>query len=374
MSGCVFHFGMHKTGSSSIQNSLYHGLEDPAFHYADLGQPNASAPVVTAFRSDPENQNMNRKRGLSREQLQPQVRHTLERLHRELAHCTRKTVILSGEHIALLKQAEFRHLQEFLRGHTPDLRAVGYIRAPRSYMESVFQQQVQGGHGVFELERLLPRYRARLEKVETTFGAASIDYWYFEPASFPGGCVVRDFCRRLQIELDPCAIQRVNEGLSRPAVGLLYAYRKFGPGYGTGEVAVRQNVALVRKLRELAGPRLRLHPELVAPVIAQHAAEIDWMEQRLQRSLEEATADPGASAIGSEQELLCFEPQTLEWLDAQLGARAATRLRPDSSAEQVASRMHELRLEADRAELAARTGFKRGVRRLWRRVLPRTLR
>ena len=39
MSGCVFHFGMHKTGSSSIQNSLYHGLGDPAFHYADLGQP-----------------------------------------------------------------------------------------------------------------------------------------------------------------------------------------------------------------------------------------------------------------------------------------------------------------------------------------------
>ena len=48
MSGCVFHFGMHKTGSSSIQNSLYHGLGDPAFHYADLGQPNASARIVTA--------------------------------------------------------------------------------------------------------------------------------------------------------------------------------------------------------------------------------------------------------------------------------------------------------------------------------------
>ncbi|MBK6286163.1 MAG: hypothetical protein IPJ33_12285 [Gammaproteobacteria bacterium] len=374
MSGCVFHFGMHKTGSSSIQNSLYHGLGDPAFHYADLGQPNASARIVTAFRAEPETQNMNRKLGLSREQLQPQIRETLERLHRELGHCTRQTVILSGEHIAFLKQTELRRLREFLRGHTSELRAVGYIRAPRSYMESVFQQHLQGGHGVFELERLLPRYRTRFEKLEAIFGAASMHYWYFEPESFPGGCVVRDFCRRLQIDFDARAIQRVNEGLSLPAVRLLYAYRKFGPGYGTGEVAVRQNAALVRKLRELAGPRLRLHPELVAPVIARHAAEIDWMEQRLQRSLDEAAAEPGAGAIRAEHELLCFEPRTLEWLGAQLGVRTTTRLRPDSSAEEVASRMHELRLEADRAEMAARTGFRRGVRRLWRRILPRTLR
>ena len=57
MAGCILHFGMHKTGSSSIQESLVRELDDPGFHYCaldDTGTGNASGPLLRAFLTDPQ--------------------------------------------------------------------------------------------------------------------------------------------------------------------------------------------------------------------------------------------------------------------------------------------------------------------------------
>ena len=49
MAACILHVGMPKTGTTSIQESLYHGLDDPAFRYIGLGWTNSASYLVPLF-------------------------------------------------------------------------------------------------------------------------------------------------------------------------------------------------------------------------------------------------------------------------------------------------------------------------------------
>jgi hypothetical protein len=364
MSGCILHYGMHKTGSSSIQDSLHAALADPRFHYLDLGRPNASAEVLTAFSATPERQNMNRKLGLDRAQLLPRAAALRRRLEEELDRARGRTALISGEHIPLLQPAELSAFADFVRAGADSLRAVGYVRDPQGYIESVFQQRVKGGRGEFAVEASFPRYRARFGRLEAALGAERVAYWVYDPARFPQGCVVRDFCARLGIALDGSAIRRSNEALSLPALRLLYAYRKLGPGYGSGARAVRENFALIRLLTRLAGPKLRFDAALTAPVIAAHREEIEWMSERLGEPILRPAGDGGG--IREEAQLLRFEAPEREWLAEQIGQRV---VKCDDDAPAIAQQMQRLRECAPRiVEGAQPGGLATRVRRALRRL------
>lgn len=54
MKRCILHIGRPKTGTTSIQESLHHGLTDPAFHYCSFGELNVTRSVFTFFAGAPE--------------------------------------------------------------------------------------------------------------------------------------------------------------------------------------------------------------------------------------------------------------------------------------------------------------------------------
>jgi hypothetical protein len=66
----IVHIGMHKTGSSSIQHTLYQRLADASFEYADLGCANHSEQIHSLFSSSPERYHLHRKRGRSKEEIE----------------------------------------------------------------------------------------------------------------------------------------------------------------------------------------------------------------------------------------------------------------------------------------------------------------
>ena len=49
MKRLIVHIGIHKTGTSSIQDSLALNLDDPGFEYISLGAPNGSLALSRAF-------------------------------------------------------------------------------------------------------------------------------------------------------------------------------------------------------------------------------------------------------------------------------------------------------------------------------------
>lgn len=346
----IVHFGMPKTGSTSIHESLFQNLSDPGFHYVNLGGANASLGIVTAFKATAARFHVHVKRGTSPEELLKLKRDAVERLTSELRCAGARTALLCGEAISGLQETELRDLFDCLARHRHAIAAVGYVRRPKEYMESIFQQKVKGGMHKFHVSGLAPRYQSLSRKFDVVLGRENVRLWLFDPKTFPRGCVVQDFCARLGIDFPPDGVIRVNEGLSLPALSLLFAYRKFGPGFGVGPNVLRENRRLANRVSRLPGPKLRLHSSLVVPVIEERREDIEWMEARLGVSLAEDLDAHDEGAIRSEEDLLKFSPETLQWLAEELGKEHVKRWRPEMNPSEVAEWMHHLRLKLSAAD------------------------
>jgi hypothetical protein len=352
--GVIAHFGMPKTGTTSIQLSLMRRLADERFHYLKLGHANASYAIANAFKTEAHKFHRHRKEGTSPERLSQLRREAADHLNAELDAAAGRTAILSAEVVFTFDESELNALCRALARGGP-LRVAGYVRRPKEFMESLFQQGIRGGRGNFAVDRLFPRYRQRLQTLDTVFGRGNTLIWPYVPASFPAGCVVQDFCRRLGIAFPSEHVTRTNESLSLPALSLLYAYRKFGPGYGVGPQVMRENKLLVRSLRGLPGPKVRLHSSVVAPVLQARRSEIEWVEERISASLAEDPAAHDEHAVRSESDLLVFSPDSLAWLAGQLGEAYASRRHRDMSPTEVAGWMHLLRAKVAAEQEARRS-------------------
>ena len=344
MSTCILHFGMHKTGSSAIQQALCSHLKDPAFRYLSMAGCNQSADLITLFAPHPLDHPIHRRLGTDA----PGLGELKERVHQTwVSHCCQaagKTGILSGESMMTLPEAGLRALKAFLLEYASALRVVGYVRAPKSYIESAFQERLKDGQTELDEDMLFPRYQQLFTKFIQTFGASAIDFWKFDPDSFPQGDVVRDFCTHLGIDFSSFSSAHINVGMSLTAVKLLYAYRTLGPGYGTGHAAIGQNQRLVTHLLALDGPRFHLHSSLIAPLLERYQEEIRWMEERLHQSLAEDLYRHDPIGIRDSKELLVFAPQETLWLAQQLGDRYLDRWHAGMDAAEVAKWMQEWRI------------------------------
>jgi len=278
----ILHFGMQKTGSSSIQLWLYRHLADPKFCYVHFGAANSSPMVVAGFSSKPAAFYRHRLEATPTAEIERLRANARERLDEELKHLGSRTGVVSAESLTNFTERELEGLcSEMERHGGRRIRAVGYLRRPREFMESAFQQRLKADLGELDIYRLYPEYARKLKKFDSVLGKSNVEIWLFEPKCFPGGCVVQDFCQRLGIAFSGSRVKRVNEALSLPAVSLLYAYRKYGPGFGTGPQAFRENELLVRALRELEGPKFRFHTSLVDPVLEAKRDDIKWAEERI---------------------------------------------------------------------------------------------
>jgi len=336
---CIIHFGMHKTGSSSIQESLFRYAENlPDWHYLHVGSANLSGAIATAFGDHPTRYHANRKRGLTESAVNVRAQEIRSKLTAQLQESVRPSLLLSAEYISAMSHTELLRLVDWLAGQVDNIQAVGYIRAPGSFAASLFQQRVKGGQNRLDLSDLIPRYQDRFEIFDHVLGRDRVQFWKFDPAAFPGGCVVRDFCNRLSIPLPEAHIIRINEGLSRDAVSLLYAYRKYGPGFGVGPTVMKENGRLVALLAKLSGPKLQFAVKVLKPTLRIRCEQIGWMEERLTVSLDESPVDQ-SDAIQDEMDLLRFSPESVRWLTEQLDIDFIASPTP----EMIAEWMHVLR-------------------------------
>jgi hypothetical protein len=338
--GIIVHFGMPKTGSTSIQQSLYRHLSDARFHYVDLGAAPANYAMATGFRADPSRFHVHRKLATPAGDYDG-LRHAAQaQLAAQLEKAGPRTALLSAESLANFKKPELESLCGALRRQRSSITFAGYVRRPKAFMESEFQQRIRAGQSQLEPARLVPNYRRKLEKFDQLGGRDRTHIWLFDPAAFPAGDAVQDFCGKLGIDFSPRNVVRSNESLSRDALSLLYAYRRLGPGYGTGPAAMRENRLLIHRLRSLEGAKLRFHSSLVAPLLEAQRADHAWMESRLGASLAEDVAADDAQGVRDEGDLLSFSPAALRWLEGELGAQ----WRAGDGAQAVAEGMHLLRL------------------------------
>ncbi len=348
MAKCIIHAGMHKTGSSSIQQSLKE-LDDGTFLYAQIGgKGNHSVPFIRMFSATPENYRFHRKSGRRAEKIGKMARFAQRKLRIAIADAGDRTLIVSGEGISLFSAEEVVAVRDFFAGEDCSVEAVAYVRPPGAFMSSSMQQRLnEDAEGDIDVAKFYPHYRARFEKFDAAFGADHVRFLKFVPKELKNQDVVADFCQHLGI--DPAHIVNSKKNESRPKAVLysLFQYRRMRHELGLPPLPGRKGALAI--LADLDATKFRISPDLVRPVLAANAADIAWMEQRLGQSLAEDLGHEQPGDYRSMADLLAPVPGVRERLLEALSAVGA-----DASHVQSLSDYELMSLWSERQDAASR--------------------
>jgi len=258
--------------------------------------------------------------------------------------------IFSAEDLCHWKEKDLLSFKKFLEDQNCRFLCVGYVRSPKSFMESVFQEQLKAGilnkaDLPLKTITIYPHYQWRFEKFGKVFGWDNVRFWLFNSENFHNGCVVQDFCSRLKIPLYKNNIIRRNQSLSKEAISLLYAYCLYGNNYDLSKLTMKEKHKIAYKLYNLRGDKFYFSSSLIKPILSHHQKDIIWMEEKLGFSLKEDLVIHDNTAIKGEKELLKFSPKATYWLAEQLGIKYVKSWHDSMDIEQVANWMHLLRVK-----------------------------
>ncbi|MDT8893915.1 hypothetical protein RSO41_04540 [Halomonas sp. I1] len=313
---CVLHVGMHKTGSSSIQNALS-GHCDDSLYYLDLGQPNHSVPLVSALMPDLQNYPQVKKWNLSNEQADDLKERSINKLYQGLRFSLDKDVIISAEYFSqpgAPAKKNLSRLHDILKEYFDEVRVIAYIRSPKSFMESALQERIKGGDTKITLKSLYPHYRGRLEKFYEQFGGQNVTLVDYEPANFPAGSVVSDFCRRVGVADDFSKTISSNEKMGYEAIALLYSYNFFR-SFATPHVSkIFYPRVFLDNLQETSSSSFSLDETVVDEIVAANKEDISWVEEAKGSVFHAASGSKGYD-VSSLDELLTFTNKNIEFYE-----------------------------------------------------------
>ncbi|MCC4270459.1 hypothetical protein LL254_07025 [Marinobacter nauticus] len=303
MTKLIIHIGMPKTGSSSIQETLFAKGGISEFIYADLGVVNHGGVITSYFSRDPYSWHGHKAVGRSRNEVDIFNKKVGKSLEAMKARCGYQ--ILSGEDIyEHIDEHSLFRIRDYFSGSFEEIEVVGYVRSPASFMASAFIQFLKNhGQARLDMNKLWPKYRAKFEKFDRVFGRERVTLRPFSSEAMVDGDVVQDFCHFLGEPIAQADIRRVNESLSLEAAASLFVYNREGPCYETYPGQPVDNNRLMDILAEFGSQRLRFSDSLVNPIIEKHQSDLEWVEKRLGEPLRDHEAGE-AGVIESEQDLL----------------------------------------------------------------------
>lgn len=315
----LLHVGMHKTGTSSIQE-VFSQSNDPQLEYVNWINSNHSSLFILLFEDEGKLGQYHgfRNRGEKCIADLPDLRATwMEQLTNQINGADGKTVIFSAEDCSAPAYASaLERLHLFFAQAGSDIGVIGYARAPESFMQAAFQQNLRGGV-VIDMGRKGPRpnYRERFEKIDRIFGRDQVLLKEYNRNAFPGGDVVKDFADSIGVSRPHKRdIITINESLSLEATALLYVQRTRGRGFVSGFAeAELANNAFVAALSRIGHRRFSFSDGLLSPLVEGMADDVRWMEERLGHPFSE-TPRHSAKPISAMEEFDQIALQSYETL------------------------------------------------------------
>ncbi|WP_146038709.1 hypothetical protein [Paracoccus sp. SY] len=314
----IVHVGMHKTGSTAIQNHF------ATMRYDELGYcpwetPNHCGLFILLFQDEDKLAQYHgfRARGEAFICELPRLRaEWTARLEQYLTTTANKKIIFSAEDISWpgFHDATRRMIQFFSR-FTDNIKIVGYVRPPHSFAVSAFQQYLKdGGLKDLAVQRLWPAYKGRFEQFDALVGAERVFLRIYERSILVNQNIISDFSSLIGLNIAPAFDSDANETLTAEAVALLFAQRHLGEGYPTGfNTAQRDNNDFIALLARIGSQRLCFAPDLWQPIEELHAEDLTWINQRLQTELQNYETSTGIE-IASSDDLLLLAQQNYHLL------------------------------------------------------------
>jgi len=349
---CILHAGRPKTGTTAIQESLFRALDDPGFRFLSLDGDFGNATVEAAFTENPAARPSPFLQAVPRRRMERWVAESRDYLDRALRAARRRDVVpvISSEMVDGFSEAELENLRRFVAERGFATRVVYYLRPPLDYFEAVVQQYVK--IGAARPWESLARWRRqlaladRLARLDRVFGRDNVEAVVFDPADFPGGCIVRHFCGLAGIRFDPARVRRANESLGHDAVTFFVAYnRDAGSSASSATRFPRQveRAVLKRVLADMPGPAFRFHSDRNDEIGALVHPQLPWLQERLGRPLPLTLVRREAGeGIRNESDLECFRPEALDWLACQTGTAPFAETSGAAVAAEVSKRLRGL--------------------------------
>ena len=231
----IVHAGVHKTGSSSIQQALQSPLNALIFEREGIWIPrnlpaNQSHFFVSAFGLRPERYHANVRDGLGPREVKDLVKGQVKRLLSDLGRARFQKIVFSGEDISTLAPKELENLRAAFNewfGVDAQVGFALYSRRPESFVESAIQQNVKGNGMTIERSRAWhvqschEKYKTIVERVELVFGPDAVQVYGFEDSTSRFGSVVRHFGKVVLRGLELSDPERQNSAISDQTVRFL---------------------------------------------------------------------------------------------------------------------------------------------------------
>jgi hypothetical protein len=323
----LLHVGQSKTGTTSIQSTLFWRLRDSRHLLLSLDSFFGNQLLLAAFADGDEARRSVFLDAYSEKKLCELRARSLHFLDRGLAWARARELIpiLSAEAIwRFFSEDEIRELRDFLelRGFQP--RVFGYLRAPWDWLESSFQQMARIGQAKI-WDGLKQRVcgaqpKGSIECMDRVFGRENVALHFFNPEKFPGECVVRHFCEANGIPMATEQIVRDNESLNLNALRFVHAYNCYLQVAQPAGAHFLRRSFVIQALADLPGPMVRLHRD-VAPAFNRPFLDSQaWLQERLGCDVPETLVPRGAAeGLRSEDDLRRHGQDALDWLGRKLG-------------------------------------------------------
>ncbi|MEO0427818.1 MAG: hypothetical protein AAF160_10270 [Pseudomonadota bacterium] len=183
---CILHVGIHKTGSTSIQNAI-EGYDDGRTLVPNLSFKNHSVPFQLIF-AGPEDYSSNEHERASEAFYRKMAEEILEMMCDGLSE-ERSFILFSAERLSNLGAGSLWRIREFIQEYCDRIEILMFVREPLGWTASWFQQALTRGFEV-RSELVSGNIRDRYQTLAGVFGAESIRVRRYEEKEDFGGDII----------------------------------------------------------------------------------------------------------------------------------------------------------------------------------------
>lgn len=309
MRECILHLGMNKTGSTTIQYSL-RGYDSGSFRYFPFHRPDHTELLIPGF-------SRMKQASVIAERLSKDLdsaRESARRLLTKRLDADDRNIILSSEWLSTFPlESEVQDLYDFLKPKFDRMKVIGYVRDPRSFIPSAFQQKLKHHKGDFEIAKIFPKFKDRLSIWVNVFGVDNVELVSFDRNCLYQGDVLADFCNRVGIEKPEVQLEdgQKNISLSAEATAVLFLYRyRKGALIALPPKMQSSNDLMLSRLRSFGTGSFGFTASVLDPIFARHSNQIDWVQRHMIGPLMPSKPDPDV-LFGNTEEIVAYAESCL---------------------------------------------------------------
>lgn len=316
------HIGLHKTGTTTLQQFLHANRQQLAVEeniYFPALAPNLSHALYGAFCDHPLEYNQNVFRGISdTHAVEKHREYVCQSLEQEFESASAAAAILSGEDLSLLTQDGWQRLIDWLNPWTDEIEAVCVVRDPLAWSQSAAQSMIKGGQTIeaVNAEPPLPEIRAKLNNAVSTLGSKSLRVYNFdELRGHPGG-LVGGLCATFGISnqwISTHHSDNRNLSMSQEAALLISALNQSKPMVASGEMANGRALGdSMNIIADTLGQPFKLSMQAQEHVATACQPDLDWLKDELNLAVQCSDPSDHPSPLFSNESISSIAAQLLE--------------------------------------------------------------